>query len=1028
MNVIRYLIPLCTAATLLGCSDAQYSGATITKETTPTNGSSSDTSNETTSTSNGTVSTSDGTTSTSDGTTSTSNGTTSTSNGTTSTSDGTTSTSNGTAPTSNGTTSTSNGTTSTSNGTTSTSNGTTPTSNGTAPTSNSTTSTSDGTTGCEPGTLDCSCIDGVCLADEAECHDNVCVERVVELPQIPQDNRCFTPCQGIEGLMVDGAWVECDDGLLEACLDDRVCMSGSCVRPGGVPRHCSNDTQCPPFQRCSEVGLCTVECDLDDDCSDEAHCIARVCRLPCSEIDDELFQACPDDMTCMPTASQQSPQHPGGHHCFASLSEPSALPPPTGFSLSAQTIHLNATPQEYAFAIRNEHEVPQRFTVRWASISVWTEQGRVFFEEEGQCDPVCPSSWITLEGASGPLEVEVPPVQESLVTLAWVHPLHAFRWSGVLEIENARGQIQSLWIHHKPQFWGRWVGEQVHLGHFDARDLELWRENPTETTVSNALLERWSAVRRGQIGWDEFRDVLNAIRTGSWASGPVVEACSSAVCYVTRRHEDTWTIADLSNDLSAVPHAVTESPLVIATFGGAQDYGGNMTLSLTGKVISTASPHLPGHPTIDLSWPTANWIRGDQCHMRAHGTCIEFLQGEIHGATLGGRTFAAEPQDCISPEAPWLVPEFEPTRACQSPDVVAVSPLLDGISRSRQIRTIDGALIDKSLFFLIFEEQIEGFPAPRYSYALLRRTPEPMESWPDPVWSEPTPLDPAPACSEALIDELRESGQNQHVGKTFEEWAINALINRLSPFGPDGWSLLDRIFSYRDVWRAGDAPTRVPSVCSNRNDPYCFDPGQIDEVHSWLSCLTSVPRIEGPHSLADRLEWFMENDFAPAVELGLELMLVLGDDAMIHGLEAPWLEPMPEATFSGSAFEVGGIDAGGLLGAELTALYRATQLYQLALDRGMTLAPALLEAGHNGRALDLLHRASTQKARTWALIGSIYNSIGQVALAHQVAQRATSQHHLEAISSGLDETGLNASIERGTTDGKPLHDLREISI
>ncbi|MEO1273087.1 MAG: hypothetical protein AAFX99_33790, partial [Myxococcota bacterium] len=421
-----------------------------------------------------------------------------------------------------------------------------------------------------------------------------------------------------------------------------------------------------------------------------------------------------------------------------------------------------------------------------------------------------------------------------------------------------------------------------------------------------------------------------------------------------------------------------------------------MTLSLTGKVISTASPHLPGHPTIDLSWPTANWIRGDQCHMRAHGTCIEFLQGEIHGATLGGRTFAAEPQDCISPEAPWLVPEFEPTRACQSPDVVAVSPLLDGISRSRQIRTIDGALIDKSLFFLIFEEQIEGFPAPRYSYALLRRTPEPMESWPDPVWSEPTPLDPAPACSEALIDELRESGQNQHVGKTFEEWAINALINRLSPFGPDGWSLLDRIFSYRDVWRAGDAPTRVPSVCSNRNDPYCFDPGQIDEVHSWLSCLTSVPRIEGPHSLADRLEWFMENDFAPAVELGLELMLVLGDDAMIHGLEAPWLEPMPEATFSGSAFEVGGIDAGGLLGAELTALYRATQLYQLALDRGMTLAPALLEAGHNGRALDLLHRASTQKARTWALIGSIYNSIGQVALAHQVAQRATSQHHLEA--------------------------------
>lgn len=327
------------------------------------------------------------------------------------------------------------------------------------------------------------------------------------------------------------------------------------------------------------------------------------------------------------------------------------------------------------------------------------------------------------------------------------------RWEGALELSSGDSRTEVLLSYvERPE--GQWTGSMYYLGTFDRTALDGtngWILRPNKADVSgvkNGLIQVWGALRSGNLpdGWQEFLSVLTSTRTESWKFGTVSNRCRSytndpnTICYP---HTNTQGVRAYVQDKtdSFVPSGVSELPVA---FNLRLDPG--QPNRFVGRVESSLAMHYPGNPALEVEF-AANPADAAACAQGGGSDCMVFLKGLESAAananrltsTVGGRYVSAD-GTCMTdfePVAvPWLVDGFtEATRPiaagrervecrdAKMPFDVSVNadykkvnlslaggnPVPDGNPRERTLRFLDGALVNQSELFILFEERFKSF-------------------------------------------------------------------------------------------------------------------------------------------------------------------------------------------------------------------------------------------------------------------------------------------------------------------------------
>ncbi|MEO1272665.1 MAG: hypothetical protein AAFX99_31645, partial [Myxococcota bacterium] len=408
----------------------------------------------------------------------------------------------------------------------------------------------------------------------------------------------------------------------------------------------------------------------------------------------------------------------------------------------------------------------------------------------------------------------------------------------------------------------------------------------------------------------------------------------------------------------------------------------------------------------------------ETCEQIPGQPCLRFLNDLQIDDLLGGQYTTEEGEECASGfeiGSPWHLTDVAPRVHCQDGRGLPLSPLRDGVSRSRHIRAIDGVLVDETTLLVFIEERIDGFPEPTYGYLLLEhtsthRTDLGYEGAPPPETTPPTPPQRLDRCPNEdpndIVRHLLVDGDDQ------------------TPPLPE--ELMDAL-AYRELWLSGQAPARAPSLCTGSSEPFCVDLEHIDRLDAGLSCLVSLwQQADGDQDLLlepemrQALEVYVTQELAEHAALISELWLVLGDQAFVEVVEAPFTTPLPSALFEGTDMEEE-FALGELFGYTLVRLHSASQLHQQAFDRLLDMVP-LIEMNPRAegmeRFLTLTSRASTHKGLAWAEIADRYLRLDRDELAMATAQHALAQLHqegnlLQAYLRQLeDDTALQHAQER----------------
>ncbi|MCC6620918.1 MAG: hypothetical protein IT385_06670 [Deltaproteobacteria bacterium] len=318
----------------------------------------------------------------------------------------------------------------------------------------------------------------------------------------------------------------------------------------------------------------------------------------------------------------------------------------------------------------------------------------------------------------------------------------------------------------------------------------------------------------------------------------------------------------------------------------------------------------------------------------------------------------------------------------------------------------------------------------------------------DPRWQceDPGQLG-KPAASSLLCDAVRldvDSDYDLRQGKLFYPPSESAV-----PFIPIEGAIADA-FRYRVRFRSasGRPVGFVPTMCRPDSDlePYCYDPVEIEHIQDRVDCLLHIhdtwfPRPGGGPAIdqvtIDTIRAFLTTNFsyitAPerCVEMGgspddcaqldpllhydgferhfAELAVMLGDDAFTKSLGSRFdLAGTSVANFKGSLLEPDGIDLSGAAGYQMLLLYRATQYYEMVLDRFYDLTPYLWNAGTSRGAfvtaglvtsyMDRIALASTKLSRVWNEISRRYQRFNRADLARRVIERGYTRAYLESIA------------------------------
>ena len=641
---------------------------------------------------------------------------------------------------------------------------------------------------CDLGEIGCQCDGTTCLPGLA-CVNGLCSgDPEIQARTIPSDPQCYTPCSN-DVTLADGAILTCDsDGLLPGCLDGRVCDNGECVEAGEERKICLADAQCPDFTQCIQ-GHCYPNCQVDAECSGGLGCHLKVCRQRCTagkgECPETMLCDAPDGELgfCMPRPSQsgnESTSTPGA----ISLGTNQLRFSNVDLDREVRVINDSDASIRVSFTKIDHMLVDDRGTVETKSLSVdgdctatdcpmwWMEMGAAGNITKEQTTEFTVPAHCERDNSCPRITVRIAPPGVSAV-----------RWRGTIRMESPLG-TESISLSYVALAEGQWAGKMVYFANFEDEGIDStdtrtgWLDrdranidgiSSTDIEVTNGLIKRWGAFRGGVRSWDEMNAVLAATETEQWRWPSVVEDCTidGGACYLFSDGALGSRPRPYVSDLARLPIPSGSSvfPMAFNLYNDDSD----PAEILTGRVVSETALHYPGNPLVKLRFE-ADPSDEANCDPGVRNHCVVYLRTTNDPTTDGlslnvnvGARFIRPADGCpdgfTAVQLPWLVPGFERDTnvsngflkktwcvdfrlpAYDSEDIDNISPedrvenrslargnpIPDGQIIRRNVRLLDGAMIDQSRIFLFFRETYPSFlggeDLKAYGYMLLERRP-----------------------------------------------------------------------------------------------------------------------------------------------------------------------------------------------------------------------------------------------------------------------------------------------------------------
>ena len=420
------------------------------------------------------------------------------------------------------------------------------------------------------------------------------------------------------------------------------------------------------------------------------------------------------------------------------------------------------------------------------------------------CDAAsdCPLFWLRMGPVGAAvrqpsLELDIAAGDTATVEISAANEVDAVRWTGELEVEHASLNPTRISLTYSQSPEGQWTGEIHYFANFGEAGLYTslgpdapngWTSLPNpppgslpaqwlrtrddsalSERIGNALLQRWSAFRRGRLtgGWDEFQAALRATQSESWRSARVRRDCGSAACYPYNSNRLGLKLYSSNLDTVPVPTGVVELPfamnLRIPDHAGAPN-------RMEGRIDSTTALQYPGNPAVALTFDTDP----STCSRTIGGACMVFLNTLDATIAVGGRyETGADDTNCqaypdhsyTQVRTPWLVPGFtrnttlDPAsglryrydcRDSKLPHAEGVdptaeglenlagamaNPIPDGRARFRRFELLDGVLVNQTTLVIFFREHFDSFLDPvgdtagfsAYGYIVMARASEAVD-------------------------------------------------------------------------------------------------------------------------------------------------------------------------------------------------------------------------------------------------------------------------------------------------------------
>jgi hypothetical protein len=289
-----------------------------------------------------------------------------------------------------------------------------------------------------------------------------------------------------------------------------------------------------------------------------------------------------------------------------------------------------------------------------------------------------------------------------------------------------------------------------------------WIDNKTDATelakLDNAFVRKWAEFVNGDMSLDEFKALVQSTLTQSWRSPLMQEYCpnSNTACY-PYDNANGFSVYSSALDTYKIPSAGFELPIAMnLKFAEGSD------TDLVGKVVSSSALQYAGEPSISVSLDAAP----ANCAVNARGVSLCRVTDLSAQVLVGGRQTVPEAalpsslsfiSDGLRPPCadyvagadanyalyyePWLVPGFElgtkydaesglryqfecrdkrlplytegatPTEAdiALNLSLAKANAVPDGRTRVRNIRLIDGVMVNQRTLVVIFQEEFDSF-------------------------------------------------------------------------------------------------------------------------------------------------------------------------------------------------------------------------------------------------------------------------------------------------------------------------------
>jgi hypothetical protein len=686
---------------------------------------------------------------------------------------------------------------------------------------------------CEPGGAGCACNGNNACNPGLACTAGLCLS-ASQLP--PANPKCFTGCRADLTTDDGGTVRCGTDDVMPGCLPGKTCLQGSCVEPGQPKPTCADDLHCPPYQVCLTGGCysnCDANADCASGLGCFRHACRPSCVVGQGQSACPGGTACTADDGqngyCTPVGSSTGATTllpSGGLSVPHPSIELSNVKPTGSFMVVPNSSGVqDVTVRKLWHSSTNLAGVTERVDAPLDADGQFRT-----------CDPArneCPLSWLSLKAPGTTVAQQTPSIAYRLlpgcvdpsaspdagtpcplVGVEGAGTTTAVKWEGELEVSTRDARVR-VYLSYVQRPDGQWTGSMFYFGTFSNTGLAAWIDSPVKSSVANVnngLLQRWGALRAGGLpgGWQEFLAVLNATREGSWKFANVQQRCatlgvSTAACYPFINSAGVRTY--VQNPLQyPIPTGVTELPVAM-----------NLQLNATqadlfeGRMVSSRAMHYPGNPGVKVQF-TGNPSLMSSCSAAGGADCLVFLKdiktvaADVNQlvSAVGGRYLSSDGTCGVGytpVEVPWLIPGFsDGTRPATSGgglsrvecrdaelpfDVAALAsnaavnkslaganPVPDGQPRVRTLRFLDGALVNQTELFVLFEETYTSFipgRLPTTAYGYLRLTRAPAQLGPEdyaglraPASTMKTPPVPAGAqCDAQLMADLGASMANE---------------------------------------------------------------------------------------------------------------------------------------------------------------------------------------------------------------------------------------------------------------------------